>query len=46
MFQMHCVERTSQHVVDGGDKLKELNLGVATSMIESISVNESWFANI
>ena len=36
-------------LVDGdllADKLKELQLGVTTTMIESVSVNESWFGDI
>jgi restriction system protein len=36
-------------LIDGdllADKLKELKLGVATELIEKISVDENWFANI
>ena len=36
-------------LVDGdllADKLKQLQLGVTTTMIESVSVNESWFGDI
>jgi len=36
-------------LVDGdllADKLKELKLGVVTEMIESVSVDASWFENI
>lgn len=36
-------------LVDGdllADKLKELQLGVTTTMIESVAVNESWFGDI
>lgn len=36
-------------LVDGdllADKLKELNLGVTTTMIESVAVNDSWFGDI
>ena len=36
-------------LVDGdslADKLKELKLGVVTELIERITVDENWFANI
>ena len=36
-------------LIDGdllADKLKELKLGVTTELIEKISVDENWFANI